>query len=290
MKNTQLFQKRQRMLTNDLEVFHYFDTSTVDVNPHQHSFYEIYLFLHGSVSYMASGRLYSLTPGDILLIPPFTIHNPVFNKRDDNYERIVVWFSEDYLNYLSSERTNMSECFKTLKNDVIVFKGQEMVDEYSSANCLFLHQLNSYYNKNDFDNDLMCRSLLTLILISFYNSIKFGNVKNNNKVQHKEIIDSAIEYIHKNISERLTLDIIAEKLFINKFYLAHLFKECTNMSVYQYILRRRLYLSTKYILDGHSVVKVCQLCGFTNYSNYFRTFKDYFGVTPKEYFNSMIDL
>lgn len=53
----------------------------------------------------------------------------------------------------------------------------------------------------------------------------------------------AIDYIARNIDKNLSLDTIADALFVNKYYLAHVFKETTNTSPHRYILKKRLVLS-----------------------------------------------
>lgn len=52
------------------EIFRYCDSELGEVSLHHHDFYEIYLFLNGSVEYSIESRIYRLLPGDILLIGP----------------------------------------------------------------------------------------------------------------------------------------------------------------------------------------------------------------------------
>ena len=58
-----------------------------EVSLHHHDFYEIYLFLNGSVEYSIESRIYRLLPGDILLIGPMELHQPRIAKDHGPYER-----------------------------------------------------------------------------------------------------------------------------------------------------------------------------------------------------------
>ena len=55
------------MLRPGYEIFRYCDSELGEVSLHHHDFYEIYLFLNGSVEYSIESRIYRLLPGDILL-------------------------------------------------------------------------------------------------------------------------------------------------------------------------------------------------------------------------------
>ena len=113
MKNTtRQYLKRQSMLTNDYEVFHYSDKAMDRVNLHHHDFYECYLFISGDVTYIIEGKTYSLLPGDIILINSKELHQAIINDKEVPYERIVLWLDQEFLNSLSTETTDLKKCFE----------------------------------------------------------------------------------------------------------------------------------------------------------------------------------
>ena len=81
---TQRFDTRQHMRSSTYEVFRYKDAYLKEVALHHHDFYEIYFFLSGNVQYNIESRSYLLTPGDVLLINPMELHQPVFGKEGQN--------------------------------------------------------------------------------------------------------------------------------------------------------------------------------------------------------------
>lgn len=54
------------------------------------------------------------------------------------------------------------------------------------------------------------------------------------------VIVKLIDYIENNLEKSLSLDILASKMFASKYYLSHLFKQETNTSLHQYIIKKRL--------------------------------------------------
>jgi AraC-like DNA-binding protein len=55
-----------------------------------------------------------------------------------------------------------------------------------------------------------------------------------------------------------------------------------NISVYQYMLRKRLILAQQKIRDGESATAAAMLCGFNDYSSFYKQYKKLFGVSPSE--------
>jgi mannose-6-phosphate isomerase-like protein (cupin superfamily) len=67
-----------------------------DVHYHDHDFYEIYFFLGGNVEYFVDGEKFKLSKGDLLLINPMQLHQPITSV-GNVYERIVLWIDRNYL-------------------------------------------------------------------------------------------------------------------------------------------------------------------------------------------------
>ena len=84
----QPFTRRQIMLKNQYEIYRYHDAHLSEVALH---FYEVYFFCAGRVEYAVEGRCYALLPGDILLISPQELHQPIFPEPGEAYERLVLW-------------------------------------------------------------------------------------------------------------------------------------------------------------------------------------------------------
>lgn len=96
-------------------------------------------------------------------------------------------------------------------------------------------------------------------------------------------INQLIAFINDNLTEDLSLDFLANEFYISKYYLSRKFKEFTGLSLYQYIMKKRLLLARDMLRNGASVMNACFLCGFNDYSNFFRAFKREFGYPPSSY-------
>ena len=109
--SVQPFSPRQQMLAADYEIYRYRDSYISEVELHHHDFYEIYFFISGSVQYTVESRQYRLKSGDILLISPLELHQPLVRADKEPYERVVLWVSRSCLEALSGESCRLSDCF-----------------------------------------------------------------------------------------------------------------------------------------------------------------------------------
>ena len=80
-------------------------------------------------------------------------------------------------------------------------------------------------------------------------------------------------YVNRNIGEPLTLDGISAHMFIGKYYMCHLFKRTTGMSIAQYVLLQLLSLCKRLLLSiDKSISEISMECGFSSFSYFCRAF------------------
>ncbi len=279
------FTQRQVMQNEGYEIFNYSTKVHCDVELHHHDFYELYYFISGRVSYDIDCCSYILLPGDIMLIAPGKLHKPVFLEEGKKYQRIVLWISKKMIEELSSNKTDLTLCFK--------LAGQEGRNRISYdkritplvKSCLY--KLLDITDNNSFGADILPKAYIQYILISLANYLSINANANQHSAQRTPILEKALAYINTNLTFDLRLDSIADKLEVNKYYLAHEFKRHLGINIGRYITLKRLSLAKELLLSGKSVQDASQECGYNNLSNFFRVFKTEFGLTPKEYYKKM---
>jgi AraC-like DNA-binding protein len=279
----QPFDTRQVMRRDRLEVFHHKDAGGVDVALHCHEFYEVYLFLQGDVTYLVDGQQYKLLPGDVITLPPNVSHRPIFHS-SATYERVVIWVTGGYLSELGSGATDLSRCFYDREAEQSYLVPADARESLQIRN-LALSLFNSYQDDGAWGQDLMCSGLVTLILLNIHQAFHGGeDASTHGRVENNPVVNAALRYIKDHLTERVALEDVAGGAFASKYHLAHEFKKAMGLSVYQYILNQRLLLARGMIARGLPVVEVYAASGFRSYANFFKAFKDMFGMTPKEYY------
>lgn len=283
---TSTFNTRQEMRTQDLEIFYYEDKELHPVSSHKHEHYELYFFISGQVSCQIDDQTYPLSYGDLCLMPPGIYHRPIFNGLDTTYKRIVLWISPECFARLKESYENIDYCFTyaieqqkyCFPNDsgtaqLLFSKLYDLIEEYHATSAFYQELLECY----------ACSFLLQLNRILQSGPFSIGNES------QKPLFSQICDYIHAHLEEDLTLDSLAKQFYVSKYYIAHVFKENMGVSTHQYILKGRIHASKGSILSGMPLQDVSQYYGFSNYSTFFRAFKNEFGISPREFKDSCIE-
>jgi Response regulator containing CheY-like receiver domain and AraC-type DNA-binding domain len=98
-------------------------------------------------------------------------------------------------------------------------------------------------------------------------------------------VSAAISYILKNIgSETLSVNEIADKLFIHPVYLNRIFKKEKGISVGQFIIGERMRLAADLLKSRNlSANAVAESVGYKSYSNFNLMFKKVYGYAPSQF-------
>ena len=92
------------------------------------------------------------------------------------------------------------------------------------------------------------------------------------------------EYLEQHYSERITLDDLASRFYINKYYLTRVFKEQYGMSITSYLTSLRITHAKQLLRFTDKTVEEIGLeCGLGALHYFSRVFKEVEGVAPSTY-------
>ena len=282
---THSFTVRQKMSRNTFEAYHYRDESGKEVALHHHDFYEIYFFVSGNVSYNIESRSYRLSPGDVLLINPQELHQPVFSPEKQNYERYVLWLSSSFLQQYILPDQDLSQCFDTsqpthtnlirpdgVTRELLTYLFQQLIREQDSK---------------EFAAELNCLSLLAQLLVLVNRTALRAGRAPEPWENADSVVYRMLGYINEHYSEDLSLDLLANEFFLSKYHLSREFSRVVGTSVHRYIVQKRLIMARQMMAAGTSTSEVSQLCGFGDYSNFYRAFTGEYQISPRKYLEEL---
>lgn len=127
-------------------------------------------------------------------------------------------------------------------------------------------------------NEILSR-LLTILMEYSWNPEKAKS--QNTKCLN---ISNVKVFIDQNYTTRISLEMVAKQFNVNKSYLLRLFKECTGLTVNNYILQKRiLFAKNELRFSNKTLDVIAEESGFKCANYFIRIFKKIEGLTPGEY-------
>ena len=107
---------------------------------------------------------------------------------------------------------------------------------------------------------------------------------NLTQVKHLDLISKAISYIRANYMHKITLEDVAERVFLSPSYLSKIFKDEMGANFNSYLSLVRIEKSRVLLLSPElSISEIAELCGFFDQSYFNKVFKKATGITPKKF-------
>ena len=91
------------------------------------------------------------------------------------------------------------------------------------------------------------------------------------------------EYIDRHISEKITLEELAERMSYSSSYISRIFKRYTGETLVQYITQKRVLHAKQLMARGLPLGQVADMAGFPTYSHFYKCFSRLEGVSPAEF-------
>ncbi len=99
----------------------------------------------------------------------------------------------------------------------------------------------------------------------------------------KEIKDT-LDYINENLCEDLSLDFLANRVFLSNYYLSRLFKKEVGVTLSSYILHKKIELAKKLLLEtDKNIIEISTILNFKEQTYFCKVFKNNIGISPTEF-------
>ena len=274
------FNSRQYMLAEDFELYYYSDVNFQNVGSHSHAYYEVYLFSEGCVDMVIDGKTCSLRAGDMIIMPPQTMHRAIIKNREVPYQRFVFWVSKNYCERLSKESEDYLYLFQYAEKEKEYVYHLNLLDFNGIRGRLsaLLEELHTNRFGRDTQIDLSVRDLILTLNRMIYQQ-KHPMTRRENLSSYQAIT----EYMSNHLEEDLSLDALSREFYLNKYYIGHLIQENTGVSLHQYILKKRLAACCDAMMEGQTIGACCAKYGFLNYSSFYRAFRKEYAMSPSEF-------
>lgn len=247
---------------------------------HCHDYYEVYYFLEGDVDYVVEGRNYRPAPDSILLFGPHMMHGVRINSLERPYRRYTLHFSEDILS--PGRQSFLLEPFPSLMQEQKKQVYFENVKRFHIAT--YFESLLEFGDADEVRKDPEGKERLSLCVEALISRVVALCEANQEEWQGTgpDLPSRIICYLNRNLREDINLEQLCEKFYISKHHLNKIFRKATGTTVYDYLLRKRISIARRLLLDGMGIQEAAAEVGFKDYSVFYRSYKRIVGHAPSQ--------
>ncbi len=235
---------------------------------HSHDFSELFYIIGGKGAFMLENTGFSLHPDDMVIVNPHVRHTET-SLPEHPLEYIVLGIQG--LSFRASDPVGHPEfCLLHFR------------DGHSDLRFI-LRMLLREIQKTGVDREPMCQNLLNVLLLQMQRRRELTLLGDSTRQVSRECANVR-RYIDAHFKEPLTLDELAAKAHLNKFYMSHEFKAAYGMSPINYMITCRVRES-KHLLatTDYSLAQIASIVGFSSASYFSQSFKKSTGISPQEY-------
>ena len=227
------------------------------------------------MDYRVESSSYELHPWDVLLVGHHTIHKAEIDKSVP-YERIIIYLDRGHFER-SMPGAGLFDSFELAdkRSRHLLTPNAEQIDALKAAIAAYERAAGDEL----FGAQTLRETLIIQLLIQI-NRLAEAEEPRTGQSGYDAKIQQALSYINENFHKELTVDALAERVFLSRYHFMRLFKAQTGSTVHAYIRQKRLMNAARLIREGVSAGKAASESGFADYSAFHRAFRESFGTSP----------
>lgn len=277
-----------RVMQDREEIIEYLDNSHVRIlhntepyncENHYHNCVEVIFMYENECNVQFPTTEISLNTGDILVIPPYMMHQITASKQ---VRQFIIMLDVELLLHFGIYASNPSSI-----NDILLCNKDNCPQIYDSIRDNIIDIINAYFiNDNYWQLEVYSHFLYVLAQIgkNAPTTTKANElIMGSNHKEHYDKFAELLQYVDLNLSEQITLDAVSSHVGFSKYHFIRLFKEYTGMTFYEYLTNKRVQLAKELLKSNMGITEIAFSCGFNNQTSFCRTFKKEVGFPPTEY-------
>lgn len=233
------------------------------IDRHNFNNYLLIVMLSGSLSYTTLNSTGIVLPGYALLLDCHLPHNFKANGK----------CSFMFIHYSGAHSKPIYSAIESSTGVLLYLKKPEVV-------CDSIRTLLNRLSEGEHLDKLQTSQTIYSILLQLLSADPARNEYDTGD----QFINQALEYIDQHLSERISVQEIAESIGYSEGYFTQKFLQVTSVTPYQLVLNSRIERAQQLLqVTTLSIQEIAAQTGFGSVSNFSHTFKKVLGCTPREF-------
>lgn len=244
----------------------------------EHEFLEIAFVLSGRGRYLIEEKYYEVSEGDLLILNPGTKHQAVLIEGNEAPSvEFFIGASDFRLKGLKKNCLPLPE-----SGGCIMHTAGELRQKLMRI-CSSMEAENAVYRKGRY---YMMKSYLMQVMLSIIREKYRPEEKQPGfsfeSANKKYVVEQIISYFEDHYDEKISLDQIAENMYLSPFYISRIFKSETGETPIRHLIDIRLSRAKELLESGRagSIQEVAASVGYDDAYHFSKLFKKRYGVSP----------
>ena len=261
---------------------------------HLHDGYEIFISHSEDLLYFVHDRVYEMKKGDIIITNDQEIHQPRL-VQNPPYARQFFQFHPGMFSQLYESDYHPLSIFTHRKpGSGNLIRMSEFLSKESVPHCVnkvqeCIHTIEHLSNRFDSKSQILADSYFLQLLIylqEVYELQKNAGMKESFQDPLRPMdprVKKMLNLMDEHFHEPISIDFLCKQLFIDQSYMAHLFKSDTGLTMMMYLQSKRIQHAKNLIHEGVPITEISQRCGFSDYTNFYKSFCKLVKCSPSDY-------
>ena len=241
---------------------------------HAHPFCEILIVTNGKGSFINSARAIPIKRGNIIVTNPNILHTEQSATSEEvALEYVAISVSGVLFSDKPAEGFQQSIIFNLEKDWSTVTTILDYIDRE-------IRDKNVYWESS-------VHNLIEELIILLSRNAQLESLhseRSSSRGRGTQFVPLLQQYLEHYYANNITLDDLAQKFFVNKFYLVKCFRKITGMTPILYLESVRIKKAQSLLTTTNfSVTEISQQVGFASSAYFSKKFKDLTGQSPTQY-------
>lgn len=244
-----------------------------------HDYAELAFVLSGEGRYRLDDRIYTVQEGDLVVINPGIRHQALYcQDAEVPATEFIVGFSDIRI-------TGCQEGLIPCPEEKHILHTEGELRQRLLKICASMEAENSVRRQGRY---FMLKSYLVQMLLLVIREQcepmerpKGCAFESANK---KYVVEHILSYLEEHYREKISLDQIAENMYLSPFYISRIFKSETGSAPIRHLINIRLEKAKELLESGYegNIQEVAAMVGYDDAYHFSKLFKKRFGVSPSK--------
>ncbi len=244
---------------------------------HVYDYLKLVFVISGRGLYRIEGKIYELTEGDVLILNPGVRHHAM--PAEEGASPCVEFYigANDF-----HVRDLPPNCLPVPAEGYVLHTEGDLRQRLERI-CAAMEAENAVYRRGRY---YMMKSYLIQILLLLireqYESEELRQGFAFESVNRKYVVEKIMDYFEEHYGEKISLDQIAENMYLSPYYISKIFKSETGEAPIRHLIDIRLSRAKELLENGWggSIKEVAATVGYDDAYHFSKLFKKKYGISP----------